>query len=195
MRHVFGFVLGLVMVPAVVVVPGWALPRLVYIAGFGGDFISVTGLLTVIPLVVLAVLVGVCLAVRRVSALACVIPAIALCGLTGSYVLAPELAVGALPTTEWGEGVTQLLMLGAYLPLGVMLMLPLFMPSRWRHPVDEEEGFDDLAEELAEDHDEDIPTPRSSRRGGPRHAARRAPEEDDDLAYGEPRAGYASHRR
>lgn len=192
MRHVFGFVLGLVMVPAVVVVPGWALPRLVYIAGFGGDFMSVIGLLTVIPLVVLAVLVGVCVAVRRVSALASVIPAITLCGLTGSYILAPGLAVGFLPGTEWGQGVTQLLMLGAYLPLGVMLMLPLFMPSRWRRPVEEEEGFDDLAE----DYEDDAPMSRSSRRGGgPRHAASRAPVEDDDPAYRGSREGYASHRR
>lgn len=199
MRHVIGFVLGLVLVPAVVVVPGWALPRLTYIAGFGGDFISRTGLITVGPLVVLAVLLGVCVAVRRVSALASLLPALALTGGTGVYVVAPELALGLLPGTEWGQGVSQLLMLGAYLPLGLLLLVPMFMPSRWRGTTEEEDDFTDLTDD-GEDELPELPRRR------PRHAAPDSDlddlgelgelgEEEPDLGYRGSRRAQPSHRR
>lgn len=190
MRHVFGFVLGLVMVPAVVVVPGWALPRLDYIAGFGGDFVSATGLITVVPLMVLALLVGVCVAVRRVSALATTLPGMALVGWTGVYVALPTLAVGVLPGTEWGQGVAQLLALGVYLPFGLMLLLPMFMPSRWRRAVEDEEGFADLADEYDEEPADHAPL------RGRRHAAPRDfDEENYERSYRDSRVGHSARRR
>lgn len=193
MRHLFGFVLGLVLTPAVVVVPGWALPRLTEITGFGGDFVSFLGLSTVAVLGALALLLGICLALRRVSALAVGIPSLVLLGWTALYVLQPGIATAVLPGAAWGEGAGRLLSLGLYLPVAVPLFFPLVMPSRWRR-ADAEEADLDAFEDMGMGEEEDPRPPPPSARGS-RHAA--PPRSAQPRSYGEPapRSGYPSHRR
>lgn len=166
MRHVLGFVLGSLLAPAVVAVTGWSLPLL--IEGHRGIHVlaSTTGLMTVGVLAACALLVGVCLVAPRLSPLAPGLAGLALAAWSGLYVLAPQLATGALPNHPVLQGATELLALGLYLPLALVLCLPLLLPSRWRR-ADRRREEEDYLNDYYDEEDE-----------GP-HAAEAAPHDVD----------------
>ncbi|MDS1269128.1 hypothetical protein RIF23_02325 [Lipingzhangella sp. LS1_29] len=153
MRHLLGCVLGLVLIPVVLVVPGWGAPRLLEIAGFNGTLLSFTGVSTVGALTVLTLVVGLCLVSTRLSPLAPGLPALALAGVTVAHIAAPQLLTGLLPYPDGMQAlvrsVDQLVTLGLYLPVAAALFLPVLLPSRWRgrDPDDVEDYLDDFYDE------------------------------------------------
>ncbi|GAA1074569.1 hypothetical protein [Nocardiopsis composta] len=169
MRHVVGFFVGLLLAPVVLVGAGWAQPRLADLKGAGGSFTQADGLVTVAALCALALVVGIAAVAPRLTPLLPGVAGLSLLGASAVAVVRPALAErvpGFVPGTE---GALLLAQLGVFLPVAVVLVIPLLVPSRWVSDdpagVTEEEYFDGLYDE---DYEEDpAPAPRGRRR----HAA------------------------
>ncbi|GAA3741247.1 hypothetical protein HDA32_002516 [Spinactinospora alkalitolerans] len=164
MRHVIGFIIGLVLAPVILLASGWALPRFVTINGFGGTFVSFTGITALGALALLALVLACTLTAPRLTPLVPGIAGLTLVGVTAAHLLRPGLA-DRVPGLPGLEGALTLLPLGLYLPLALALIIPLFVPSRWQsyrprgaHAAGEdEEYFEDLYDD---DGDEAAPPRR-----------------------------------
>ncbi|MFC3997527.1 hypothetical protein ACFOVU_16460 [Nocardiopsis sediminis] len=164
MRHFIGFLVGLMLAPVVMLATGWVLPRLVRAAEDAGGIPTTGELVTLGVLGGVALLLGLALVPPRLTPLVPGIAGLSLIGITTVAMLRPEL-LGLIPSVPGREGALTLLSLGLYLPLSLVLVVPLFVGARWsgtgrRDPVTEEEYFDGLYDEDYED---------SGR--APRHAA------------------------
>jgi hypothetical protein len=146
MRHLIGIGLAVVLSAAVFFAGGWAYGRLSarnlgsesLPPAAGGNFMSdsvVTGGLAVMAGV--ALLIGLAIVIRWVSPLATGLPGLALIAWTALYVTGPARAVDYVPLEahSFGHGFLGLGATGILGAAGVVLVMPLFFPSRWRRPA------------------------------------------------------------
>ncbi|MFC7326978.1 hypothetical protein [Marinactinospora rubrisoli] len=165
MRHVVGFVIGLVVLtPLCLLGIGWAFRRVSANAEVGGGLLSTGGLTGLAALGVLALLLSVVVAAPRLSPLVPAVAGMALIGLTTTHLLRPELA-DRVPLVPGVEGALSLLSLGLFLPLALALVVPMFVPSRWQsyrprgaHAADDADG--DYLNALQDEEDDRPPLPR-----------------------------------
>jgi hypothetical protein len=154
MRHLIGIGLAVLLSAAVFFGGGWAFSRLVTrnhgsewsLPAGGGNFTSdsvVTYGLAAMAGV--ALLIGLALVIRWVSPLATGLPGLVLLGWTALYVTAPARAVDYIPLKghNVGLGFAGLGSTGILAAAGVVLVMPLFFPSRWVRPVAAELAADD----------------------------------------------------
>ncbi|WP_440104798.1 hypothetical protein [Streptosporangium sp. H16] len=148
MRHVVGVLVGLVVAAVLLFGAGWAVQEA------GASLVPLpaeSGSKTWIALGVMAgigLLVGLVVA-GRVSPLATFVPSMVLLAWTVVYALDVRRAMGLVPDDptfhevllQAGRGMGLLLTTGVYALLGILLFLPVLMPSRWapRFRGDEEE--------------------------------------------------------
>lgn len=145
MRHVVGIALAVGMAAALFFAAGWGYDHLLRIpvanggaatlpAGGGGLLHDNTALYAFGALAGTGLLAGILVAVRRVSPLAAGLPGLALIALTVVYGLSVRRAVHYLPLrgTAYGLGFEAMLMNGILAAAGLALVVPLFIPSRWR---------------------------------------------------------------
>jgi hypothetical protein len=157
MRHLIGIGLAVVLSAAVFFGGGWAFTRLFprnfgseWVPPAGGNFMNnsaVTGGLAAMAGV--ALLIGLALVVRWVSPLATGLPGLALLAWTALYVTGPTRAVDYIPLKghSFGLGFLGLGTTGILGAAGVVLVMPLFFPSRWLRPAPVDvDGEDDLIE-------------------------------------------------
>ncbi|HEY3687846.1 MAG TPA: hypothetical protein VGL93_32715 [Streptosporangiaceae bacterium] len=130
MRHLGGFILGIIAVPIVLYGTGWGYARTRGLA-VGASPASTPELLGYAALGGVGLLIGLILA-TRVSPLAAFLPAAALLAWTGALFWDAQRASGWAPGGAAGSGMSALLASGVYGLLGVALLLPLLMPRRWR---------------------------------------------------------------
>lgn len=138
MRHVLGFVLGVLLAPALVYGAGWGFAR----AGAALDPVGQTvtdrtelygafALMAAVGLVA-----GVVMVARWASPLATLIPALVLLGWSGYFVADPgkalELPGKVPPAGELDTALQLLLTSGVFALLGVALLMPAWQPRRWR---------------------------------------------------------------
>jgi hypothetical protein len=144
MRHLIGIILAIALGAALFFGAGWGFTHLTSIAAHGGSLTSATGLIALSALAATGLFLGVVIAVRAISPLAPGLPGLAL--LAGSAVL----AVRAQQVLRWiplqghayGAGFRSLLVSGVLALLGAAMIVPLFVPARWRgarRPDDEDE--------------------------------------------------------
>ena len=152
MRHVIGFFLALAASAALFFGGGWGSFRFSAMqSGQGLRTVTAwTSLHNVLPIAALAgtaLLLGILLAVRPVSALATGLPGLALIGWSALVLLRGTHALTYLPMSgsRYAAGFTAMLSSGVLLLLGAAMIIPIFMPSRWRSNLREE------AEEYSED--------------------------------------------
>ena len=83
-----------------------------------------------------ALLIGLALVIRWVSPLATGLPGLLLLGWTALYVVSPARAVDYIPLKghSFGLGFAGLGTTGILGAAGVVLVMPLFFPSRWLRP-------------------------------------------------------------
>lgn len=150
MRHLTGIVLALGLAAALFFGAGWGAARFAALrAGHGtSGLVAWTSLHNVLPLAALlatGLLLGLLLAVRRVSALATGLPGLALLAWSGLLLLRGGRALSYLPmpATQAAAGFTVLLTSGALAVAGAAMIIPLFMPTRWRAPAADAGVFDD----------------------------------------------------
>jgi len=159
MRHLMGIGLAVVISAAIFFGGGWAFNRLLtrnlgsgssLLPAGGGNFMSnsvVTSGLAAMAGV--ALLIGLALVIRWVSPLAAGLPGLVLLAWTALYVASPGQAMHDIPLKAHsvGLGFAGLGTTGILGAAGVVLVMPLFFPSRWRRLVsDDADGEDDPIE-------------------------------------------------
>src|SRR6202167_5190597 len=145
MRHVTGIGLAIILAGAVFFAGGWGYLRLLRLspASAGTPALPAAGanllhdtpvLYAVAALAGTALLAGVFIAGRGISPLAAGLPGLALVAWTVWYGLSMRRAVQYIPLRGdmFGAGFAAMLMNGLLAAAGLALVVPLFIPSRWR---------------------------------------------------------------
>jgi hypothetical protein len=145
MRHVIGIGLAVGLAAAVFFAASWGYLRLLRIPvvngaastlpAQGGSLLHDTSVLySAGALAGTALLAGIFIAVPRISPLAAGLPGLALIAWTVVYGLSVRRAVHYIPLRgdTYGTGFEAMLMNGLLAAAGLALVVPLFIPSRWR---------------------------------------------------------------
>jgi hypothetical protein len=159
-RHLIGIGLAVLLSAAIFLGGGWAFNRLFtrnlgsewLPPPAGGNFMSnsaVTGGLAAMAGV--ALLIGLAIAIRWVSPLATGLPGLALLAWTAMYVTGLTRVADYIPLKAHsvGLGFLGLGSTGILGAAGVVLVMPLFVPSRWRRPAPVDFDPDDPIEATA----------------------------------------------
>jgi len=154
MRHRIGIVLAVVMTGVLFFPGAWGYLRLLRLpapadqlsdlpAG-GGSLVSEHHVLLALAAVAgTALLAGILVAAPRISPLAAGLPGLLLLGWTGLYLASVRQAVDLIPlrSDPFGAGFEAMLFNGVLGAAGLALIVPMFVPSRWRtRPVTEIEA-------------------------------------------------------
>ena len=142
MRHLFGIILAIVMV-GVLASGTWGYLRLTALAGHlsrlpggNGSLISDHGARAALIAVASAgLLAGILVATPRISPLAPGLPGLLLLGVAAAYVISTRRVAGLIPlrSSTYGAGPGTVLSGGILLGVaGLMMTIPVFIPSRWR---------------------------------------------------------------
>jgi hypothetical protein len=145
MRHRIGLVLAVIMAGVLFFPGAWGYLRLLRIPAAagqlsrlpadGGSLISDNNVL--IALAAMAgtgLLAGILIAVPRISPLAAGLPGLMLLGWTGLYLVSVRQAVDLIPlrSDPFGAGFEAMLFNGLLTAAGLAMIVPMFVPSRWR---------------------------------------------------------------
>jgi hypothetical protein len=144
MRHLMGVVLAIVMAAVVFFAASWGyLKLLIGPAGSGSGGLPAGGGSLLHNHAVLegfgallgaALVAGLLIAVPRVSPLAAGLPGLVLLAWTGLYLSSVRHAVQYIPlkSKSYGAGFEAMLFDGVLALIGLAMVIPLFVPSRWR---------------------------------------------------------------
>jgi hypothetical protein len=142
MRHLVGVMLAIVMAAAVFFAASWGyLKLLIGPAGLGrlpaggGSLLHNHAVLEGFgALLGVGLLAGLLMAVPRISPLAAGLPGLAMLAWTGLYLFSVRHAVQYIPlkSRAYGTGFAALLFDGVLALAGLAMIVPLFVPSRWR---------------------------------------------------------------
>jgi hypothetical protein len=159
MRHLIGSALALVVAAAVFFGGAWGYLRLLRIPvvngatttlpANGGSLLHDGNVLWAFgALAATALLIGICAALPWISPLATGLPGLVLIGVTVWYGVHVRQAVRYIPLRgdAFGDGFEAMLFNGVLLAAGLVMVVPLFVPSRWRYRGAEPDDLDpDLA--------------------------------------------------
>jgi hypothetical protein len=142
MRHLVGVVLAIVLAAAVFFAASWGYLKLLIgptppgtLPGGGGSLLHNHAVLEGFgALLAVGLLAGLLIAVPRISPLAAGLPGLALLAWTGLYLYSVRHAVQYIPlkTRPYGNGFEAMLFDGVLALVGMAMIIPLFVPSRWR---------------------------------------------------------------
>lgn len=153
MRHIVGIALAIVAALVLFFAGGWGYLRLLRApaaglpAGGGSLLHNQNVLAAFAALLAVGLVIGLLAAVPWFSPLATGLPGLALLALTGLYLASVRHAVRLIPLRghAFGAGFEAMLIDGVLALAGLAMIMPLFVPSRWRRLGYEED------EEIAED--------------------------------------------
>jgi hypothetical protein len=141
MRHLVGLILALVMTAAVFFGAGWGVARILAAHAAHTSLVSVSGGLALAALLSTGLLVGVLVAAPPLSPLGAGLPGLVLLAWSAVHVLNAHLGLRLIPFAGLTEasGFRSMLIGGTLAMLGAVMIVPLFVPSRWRRrePADE----------------------------------------------------------
>lgn len=134
MRHFVGILLALVMAALLFVAAGWGVARL---TAAGSHHLSLTGshnLAAFGALVVTGLILGILLTVPAVSPLATGLPGLALLAWSALLIASEHRAAKLIPlhSHTFAAGFSTMLTTGVLALAGAIMIVPLFVPSRWR---------------------------------------------------------------
>ncbi|MGB6584262.1 MAG: hypothetical protein WBF34_40695 [Streptosporangiaceae bacterium] len=142
MRHLVGVVLAIVLAAAVFFAASWGYLKLLIgpaglgaLPGGGGSLLHNHAVLEGFGALLGAGLIaGLLIAVPRISPLASGLVGLALLAWTGLYLFSVRRAVQYIPlkTQLYGRGFEAMLFDGVLALVGLAMIIPLFVPSRWR---------------------------------------------------------------
>ena len=146
MRHLIGLILGLALAAAMFFAAGWGAEHIPALAGHSAGLPSRTGLTGLGALLGTGLLLGVLLAVPAVSPLATGLPGLVLLGWTALLAVSSHRALAWIPLQghAFGAGFRILLLNGTLALAGMAMIVPMFLPSRWRSGRYYDEESDDL---------------------------------------------------
>ena len=142
MRHLVGVMLAIVMAAALFFVASWGYLKLLIgpaglgrLPGGGGSLLHNHAVLEGFgALLGVGLLAGLLIAVPRISPLAAGLPGLALLAWTGLYLFSVRHAIQYIPlkSRAYGTGFEAMLFDGVLALVGMAMVIPLFVPSRWR---------------------------------------------------------------
>jgi hypothetical protein len=142
MRHLLGVVLAIVLAAAVFFAASWGYLKLLIgpagsgaLPAGGGSLLHHHAVLEGFgALLGVGLLTGVLIAVPRISPLAAGLTGLALLAWTGLYLVSVRHAVQYIPmkSRAYGAGFEAMLFDGVLALVGLAMIIPLFIPSRWR---------------------------------------------------------------
>jgi hypothetical protein len=134
MRHVYGAVLGVVMLAVLFLAAGWGVAEIAALHARGVTLTSPHGLLAAAALLGAGLLLGILLAVPAISPVAAGLPGLLLLGWAALALVSPWRATRLIPLPghSFAAGFASLLTTGVLLLVGAAMVVPLFVPSRWR---------------------------------------------------------------
>ena len=142
MRHLMGVILAIVMVTVLFFAGAWGYLRLTAqtaplsrLPAGGGSLLPDHGMLAALAAVAgTGLLAGILIAAPRISPLAAGLPGLLLLGWTAFYVVSARHAVHLIPLKShpYGAGFEAMLVHGILGAAGLAMIIPLFVPSRWR---------------------------------------------------------------
>jgi hypothetical protein len=150
MRHLFGVVLGVLTGGAVYVGAGWGVDKIIVLHAGGSKLTSTHGLIAVAVVVAVGLLLGILMAVPAVSPLAPGLPGIVLLGWSALLVVSFNHATKLIPlhAHTFAVGFHSMLTSGVLAVLGAAMIVPLFVPSRWRRRYVEDDDYADEPSEI-----------------------------------------------
>jgi hypothetical protein len=134
LRHVIGLFLAVIMAVILLAGAGWGTWRIEALRTVGGSLSSLTGILALAALVGTGLLLGIFLVAPRVSPLAAGLPGLGLLAWSAFRVVSMTRADRLIPLQgqHMELGFRVLLNGGVLALLGAVMIVPLFVPSRWR---------------------------------------------------------------
>jgi hypothetical protein len=147
MRHLIGLILGLALAAAVFLAGGWGAEHVPALVGHSVGLPSRTGLIGLAAMLGAGLLLGILLAVPAVSPLATGLPGLVLLGWTALLAVSSHRALAWIPLQghTFGAGFRILLLNGTLALLGMAMIVPMFLPSRWhRGRIDDDDDSDVL---------------------------------------------------
>jgi len=147
MRHLIGLILGLALAAAVLLAGGWGAEHVPALVGHSVGLPSRTGLIGLAAMLGAGLLLGILLAVPAVSPLATGLPGLVLLGWTALLAVSSHRALAGIPLHGHTVGaVFRILLLNGTLALlGMAMIVPMFLPSRWqRSRIDDDDDSDVL---------------------------------------------------
>src|SRR5580700_7943357 len=145
MRHLVGVILAIVMAAAIFFAASWGYLKLLAapargaaLPAGGGSLIHDHAVLEGFgALLAVGLLAGLLIALPVISPLASGLPGLALLAWTGLYLFSVRRAVHYIPlkSQSYGTGFEAMLFDGVLALVGLAMIIPLFVPSRWRRRV------------------------------------------------------------
>ena len=139
MRHLVGVLLAIVLAAAVFFAASWGYLKLFMLPSTlpvdTGSLLHHTAILEGLgALAGVGLVAGLLIALPRVSPLASGLPGLVLLAWTGLYIFSVRHAVQYIPlkTHAYGTGFEAMLFDGILAMAGLAMIIPLFVPSRWR---------------------------------------------------------------
>ena len=156
MRHLIGLILAIALSAMLFFGAAWGVNRIierrgtVTAAGTQFALTSTYGLIVVGVVVVTGLVIGALMTVPAISPLATGLPGLLLLAWSALVVMHSHYAFRymPLPGTHFGKGFSYLLFNGALALVGAAMIIPLFIPSRWRgrrNYVDDDEAEEDFS--------------------------------------------------
>ena len=134
MRHLIGLILGLALTAAMFFAAGWGAEHVPALVGHSVGLPSRPGLIGLAVMLGAGLIVGILLAVPAVSPLATGLPGLVLLAWTALLALSAHRALAWIPLQShtFGAGFRVLLLNGTLAFAGMAMIVPMFLPSRWR---------------------------------------------------------------
>jgi hypothetical protein len=134
MRHLIGFILAIALGAALFFGAGWGFTHLTGLAAPAAGLTSPTGLMALSALAATGLFLGIVIAVRAVSPLAPGLPGLVLLAWSALLAVREQQALRwiPLPGHSFAAGYRALLVSGVLALLGAAMIVPLFVPARWR---------------------------------------------------------------
>ena len=145
MRHLVGFILAIAVGAALFFGAGWGFTHLTGLSAQGTGLTSPTGLTALSALAVTGLFLGIVIAVRAISPLAPGLPGLVLLAWSALLAVRAQQALRWIPLQghAFGAGYRALLVSGVLALLGAALIVPLFIPARWRSARSEDSEDED----------------------------------------------------
>jgi hypothetical protein len=146
MRHLVGLALALAAAAALFLGAGWSAARILAAHAHGTSLVSVSGGLTLAALVGTGLYLGILVALQILSPIGAGLPGLILLGWSALDVFSSHWALKLIPLSghDAGSGFRTLLTSGVLALIGAVLIIPLFVPARWRRREPKDE-FADMA--------------------------------------------------
>jgi asparagine N-glycosylation enzyme membrane subunit Stt3 len=151
MRHLIGLVLAVLAGAALFLGGGWGVNKIATLHASGASLASTHGIIALAAAGGVGLLLGILLAVPAISPLGAGLPGLALLGWSALLVVSQGRATRLIPLPghSFAAGFASLLTTGVLALLGAVMIVPLFVPSRWRRRYrEDDDDFDGQPSEV-----------------------------------------------